>query len=108
MPAPSDKDDLGVPRAVQERRHADHFLDLVDQIFDVLVRDVAKFALQPKDLEPYLEDRILCDRKSVLARLKRKIRARLGDFIYSWEDVPLAMAVGALLKKDAQRLPSRS
>lgn len=48
--------------------------------------------------------RILCERKDVLTRLKGKIRTRLGDFIYAWEDLPLAHAAGDILKKKKRTL----
>jgi len=68
--------------------------DFFDHPFD--------FGIYPEPGEVSI--RILCDKKDVLQKVKRKIRSRLKDFIYAWEDVPLALAVGTLLKKKKKTL----
>jgi nicotinamide-nucleotide amidase len=71
---------------------------------DVMIRLKKDFFDDPFDFGIYPETgevsiRIYCDDVKVIARLKRKIQARLHDFIYAWEDASLSQTVGDLLKK---------
>jgi nicotinamide-nucleotide amidase len=48
--------------------------------------------------------RILADKAGVLGRLKKKIAARLKDWIYGWDEIPLSVAVGKVLARKKQTL----
>lgn len=48
--------------------------------------------------------RILTDQRVIRQRLEKKIRTRLKDFIYAWEEVPLSVAIGKLLAVKKQTL----
>lgn len=48
--------------------------------------------------------RILTESAAVKERLRKKIAVRLKDWIYAWDETPLAARVGQLLKKKKQTL----
>ena len=48
--------------------------------------------------------RIYADTPSVISRLRRKIAARLGNFIYAWDDLSLAQVVGGILTQKKRTL----
>lgn len=48
--------------------------------------------------------RIQADSWKLLKKLKQKISKRLQDFIYAWEDLPLARVVGQLLEEREETL----
>ena len=48
--------------------------------------------------------RILADRADILARLRKKIAARLKDWIYGWDETPLSVVIGEILRKKKQTL----
>ncbi|MFA5159024.1 MAG: CinA family nicotinamide mononucleotide deamidase-related protein [Candidatus Omnitrophota bacterium] len=46
--------------------------------------------------------RILADKADVFGRLKKKIVVRLKDWIYGWDEAPLSVVIGKILKKKKQ------
>ena len=48
--------------------------------------------------------RILTEKADVLARLQKKIASRLKDWIYGWDETPLAVVIGKILMRKKQML----
>lgn len=48
--------------------------------------------------------RILADRADVFGRLKKKIAVRLKDWIYGWDETPLAVVIGKILAEKKRTL----
>jgi nicotinamide-nucleotide amidase len=76
--------------------------DVIKKLGKDFFRDHFDFGIYPGAGE--ITIRILCDRNDVLLRLQKKIRTRLRDFIYAWEDRPLSLVTGDILKKKKQTL----
>ncbi len=68
--------------------------DFFDEVFD--------FGIYPSAGEVAI--RILADSQAVCRRLEKKIRIRLKDWIYAWEEIPLSVVIGKLLAKRRQKL----
>lgn len=76
--------------------------DVMKKLGKDFFSDHFDFGIYPEAGE--ISIRILCDQNSVLHRLQKKIRARLRDFIYAWEDRSLSLVVGDILRKKKQTL----
>lgn len=76
--------------------------DVMRKLGEDFFKDHFDFGIYPASGEVAI--RILCDQKSVLARLKKKIHNRLRNFIYAWDDVPIAVTIGGILKRKKQTL----
>lgn len=59
------------------------------------LNDTFEFGIYPEIGEVTL--RLYADSSEVIRKLKRKIQRRLNDFIFSFEDIPLAQTLGKLL-----------
>ncbi len=68
--------------------------DFFDDAFD--------FGIYPGSGEVAI--RIMAQQKAVLLRLRKKIAARLTDYIYAWEEIPLAAVTAKILTRRRQTL----
>lgn len=76
--------------------------DVMEKLGKDFFDDGFDFGIYPSPGEVAI--RIMAQQKAVLSRVKRKIAARLADFIYAWGDIPLAAVVGKILAKKKQTL----
>ncbi|HOE69350.1 MAG: putative competence-damage inducible protein [Candidatus Omnitrophica bacterium ADurb.Bin314] len=76
--------------------------DVMERLGKGLFEDPFDFGIYPSAGEVVL--RIYSESPGVHARLKKRIGARLRDFIYSWEERPLGFVIGELLRKKKRTL----
>lgn len=76
--------------------------DVMKKLGEDFFEDLFDFGIYPSAGEVMI--RILAESSGVLARLKRKISARLKDWIYGWDETPLSAVIGKILTKKKRRL----
>lgn len=76
--------------------------DVMKRLGKDFFEDFFDFGIYPMSGE--IAIRILSDSKTVEERLKKKIRTRLKDWIYAWDETPLPVMIGNILAKKKQTI----